>query len=38
LLLATASRIPVWIPKKDEQPPPLCGSIEPMSDYTAKVY
>ena len=29
--------MPVWFPKHDEQPPPLCGAIEPLPSYVAKV-
>ncbi|XP_060837244.1 SAGA-associated factor 29 isoform X2 [Rhopalosiphum padi] len=36
LLQVTAMRIPVWFPKHDEQPPPLCGAIEPLPSYVAK--
>ncbi|VVC29171.1 SGF29 tudor-like domain [Cinara cedri] len=36
LLQITATRMPVWFPKNDEQPPPLCGAIEPLPSYVAK--
>lgn len=36
LLQVTALRIPVWFPRHDEQPPPLCGAIEPLPSYVAK--
>jgi len=29
--------MPVWFPRHDEQPPPLCGAIEPLPSYVAKV-
>ncbi|XP_015368138.1 PREDICTED: SAGA-associated factor 29 [Diuraphis noxia] len=36
LLQVTATRMPVWFPRHDEQPPPLCGAIEPLPSYVAK--
>ncbi|NP_001313558.1 SAGA-associated factor 29 [Acyrthosiphon pisum] len=36
LLQVTATRMPVWHPRHDEQPPPLCGAIEPLPSYVAK--
>lgn len=38
LLQVTAARMPVWYPTNEEQPPQLCGAIEALSSYVAKVY
>lgn len=37
LLQVTATRMPVWFPLNNERPPPLCGAIEPLPSYVAKV-
>lgn len=37
LLQVTATRMPVWFPINNEGPPPLCGAIEPLPSYVAKV-
>lgn len=37
MLEIMATTIPVWFPVENESPPPLCGAVEPLTSYIAKV-